>query len=42
LILSGILDTKESLVLPSYADLTLQERKQKDEWITLIYKKGNG
>ncbi len=39
LILSGILDTKESLVLPSYKTLTLVERKQKDEWITLIYKK---
>ena len=39
LILSGILDTKESLVLPSFSDLTLIGKKQKDEWITLIYQK---
>ncbi|MEA3419980.1 MAG: 50S ribosomal protein L11 methyltransferase [Campylobacterota bacterium] len=39
LILSGILDTKEPLVLPSFSDLTLIGKKQKDEWITLIYKK---
>ena len=39
LILSGILDTKEALVLPSYEALTLTEKKQKDEWITLIYTK---
>ena len=39
LILSGILDTKEALVLPSYEELTLIDKKQKDEWITLIYKK---
>ena len=39
LILSGILDTKESRVLPSFEELTLIDRKQKDEWITLIYTK---
>jgi len=39
LILSGILDTKEALVLPSYEDLKLIEQKQKDEWVTLIYHK---
>ena len=39
LILSGILDTKESQVLPSFEELTLIDRKQKDEWITLIYTK---
>lgn len=39
LILSGILDTKEALVLPSFEALTLTEKKQKDEWITLIYTK---
>lgn len=39
LILSGILDTKEVLVTPSFETLTLIERKQRDEWITLIYKK---
>jgi len=37
LILSGILDTKEALVLPSFEEMTLIDRKQKDEWITLIY-----
>jgi len=39
LIISGILDKKESSVLEAYRDLTLVERKQKDEWVTLIYKK---
>jgi ribosomal protein L11 methyltransferase len=39
LILSGILDKKESQVTELYADLELIERKHKDEWITLVYKK---
>jgi ribosomal protein L11 methyltransferase len=39
LILSGILDKKENIVLESYKDLTLIERKVKDEWVTLIYNK---
>jgi ribosomal protein L11 methyltransferase len=39
LILSGILDTKLALVLPSFLELKLIEQKQKDEWITLIYHK---
>jgi ribosomal protein L11 methyltransferase len=39
LILSGILDTKLSLVLPSFLELKLVEQKQKDEWITLVYHK---
>jgi len=39
LIISGILDKKESIVLDSYKNLKLLERKQKDEWVTLIYKK---
>lgn len=39
LILSGILDKKESIVTDSYPNLKLLERKQKDEWVTLIYKK---
>ena len=39
LIISGILDKKESVVLKAYHALTLLERKQKDEWVTLIYKK---
>ena len=38
LILSGILDKKEEAVLEVYSDLELLERKQKDEWVTLIYK----
>lgn len=41
LIISGILDSKESGVQKAYSDLTLLERKQKDEWVTLIYKKEN-
>ena len=38
LILSGILDKKEEAVLEVYSDLELLERKQKDEWVTLVYK----
>ena len=38
LILSGILDKKEEAVLEVYSDLKLLERKQKDEWVTLVYK----
>jgi ribosomal protein L11 methyltransferase len=37
LILSGILDKKEAIVTPAFSDLTLLERKQNDEWVTLIY-----
>lgn len=39
LILSGILDTKLELVLPSFKKLKLVEEKKKDEWVTLIYYK---
>ncbi len=39
LILSGILDKKEELVKASFADLSLEKRTLKDEWITLVYKK---
>jgi ribosomal protein L11 methyltransferase len=39
LILSGILDKKEEAVLDVYGDLELLERKQRDEWVTLVYKK---
>jgi len=39
LILSGILDKKENLVVESFKELTLVERILKDEWVTLIYKK---
>jgi ribosomal protein L11 methyltransferase len=38
LILSGILDKKEAQVTDAYAQLELIERKQKDEWVTLVYK----
>jgi len=39
LIISGILDTKAPIVLEAYSDMTLLERKQKEEWVTLIYTK---
>ena len=39
LILSGILDKKEEQVAELYRDLKLLERKIKDEWVTLVYKK---
>ncbi len=37
LVLSGILDKKESKVLDEFKDLTLKERTLKDEWVTLVY-----
>ena len=39
LILSGILDKKEDLVVESFKELILVERILKDEWVTLVYKK---
>jgi len=39
LILSGILDKKEKLVVESFKELTLENRILKDEWVTLVYKK---
>lgn len=39
LILSGILDKKEDLVVESFKELTLAKRTLKDEWVTLVYKK---
>ncbi|HEO98717.1 MAG TPA: 50S ribosomal protein L11 methyltransferase [Epsilonproteobacteria bacterium] len=39
LILSGILDKKEKNLLGSFQELTLIERIEKDEWVTLVYKK---
>jgi len=39
LILSGILDKKESQVVEVYKELELIERKEKEEWVTLIYRK---
>jgi len=41
LIISGILDRKEPGVHQAYQQLALTERKQKDEWVTLIYTKEN-
>ena len=41
LILSGILDKKEEGVQQAYASLELIERKQKEEWVTLVYRKLN-
>ncbi len=41
IILSGILDKKESLIAETYSDLTLLSRTLKDEWVTLVYKKEN-
>jgi len=42
LILSGILDKKESKVLKAFKDLELLDRKQKDEWVTLLLRKREG
>jgi ribosomal protein L11 methyltransferase len=39
LILAGILQKKSTRLLASFDDMSLIERIQKDEWITLIYKK---
>ena len=39
LILSGILDKKEDLVVESFQEFTLVKRTLKDEWVTLVYKK---
>ena len=39
LILSGILDKKEDLVVESFKELKLIKRTLKDEWVTLVYKK---
>ncbi|OCL83003.1 50S ribosomal protein L11 methyltransferase [Arcobacter porcinus] len=39
LILSGILDKYENRVKQSFNDLELKERIQKNEWLTLVFKK---
>ena len=39
LILSGILDKKESQVQKAFSDLKLEKRILKDEWVTLVYTK---
>ena len=41
LILSGILDRKESMVADAFSEFALLERKQRDEWITLILSKSH-
>jgi ribosomal protein L11 methyltransferase len=41
LILSGILDKKEEVVLEAFKELKLEKRILKDEWVTLIYIKEN-
>ncbi len=38
LIISGILDKKEHIVLDAFSDLEMLKRVQKDEWITIYYK----
>lgn len=38
LILSGILDKKETQVTEIYGDLELIERTEKEEWVTLVYR----
>jgi len=38
LILSGILDKKETQVTEMYGDLELIERTEKEEWVTLVYR----
>lgn len=40
LIISGILDKKEHIVTDAFDDLELIQRVQKDEWVTIVYKKG--
>lgn len=39
LILSGILDKKEDLVIASFGELKLLKRTLKDAWVTLVYQK---
>jgi ribosomal protein L11 methyltransferase len=42
LILSGVLDKKESVVKSAFDDLKMVQRVKSGEWITLVYKKGTG
>jgi len=39
ILLSGILDKKEEIVLKAFDDLDLMDRKVQDEWVTLVYQK---
>jgi len=41
LILSGILDKKETSVTEAFETLALEQRIAKDEWVTLVYRKEN-
>lgn len=41
IVLSGILDKKADLVIDAFKDLHLLDKILKDEWVTLVYKKGN-
>jgi len=38
LIISGILDKKESIVTDAFSDMEMVKRIQKDEWVTIQYK----
>lgn len=40
IVLSGILDKKADLVLDAFKDLQLLDKILRDEWVTLVYKKG--
>jgi ribosomal protein L11 methyltransferase len=40
LVLSGILDKYSDKVMAKFADLTLSEQIVKNEWVTLVFKKG--
>ncbi|MBN2824494.1 MAG: 50S ribosomal protein L11 methyltransferase [Campylobacterales bacterium] len=39
MLLSGILDKKETIVSKAFADMNLIDRKLQDEWVTLVYEK---
>lgn len=39
ILLSGILDKKESIVSKAFADMKLIDKKLQDEWVTLVYEK---
>ncbi len=39
ILLSGILDKKESIVSKAFEDMNLIDKKLQDEWVTLVYEK---
>lgn len=41
IVLSGILDKKLDMVTEAFSDLPMLDKIIKDEWVTLVYKKGN-